>query len=311
MPRSLTFAQLTDIHISQSAESWASLGPLAETLFARAIDELNAMPGLDFVLITGDVLDGATPAELARFRELIACLEKPWHFIPGNHDGYYDPLEPQALPPHEAVAGIDPRLADPPPVAQQARWSRTVAEGVQLIGLDSRMADDWNGVVGPEQLDWLRAELAAHRDELVVVAVHHPLHELTQLDALPLWSNFICDNGAEVEALLGAFPAVKMVLAGHHHVSQIRMREGILHVYTAALSSYPCVYRLVTLNEAEGGWQARIETRSPADAAQRALALEHMMASEMARRFDAGDRMAWPRFAAGEAEDRAFEGPLA
>jgi Icc protein len=310
MPPTLTFAHLTDIHISQSAESWASLGPLAEVLFAKTIDELNAMPALDFVLITGDVLDGATPSEVARFHELIARLEKPWHFVPGNHDGYYDPEEPQALPPHEAVASIDPRLADPPPAAQLAKWSRPIADGVQLIGLDSRISDDWDGVIEPAQLDWLREELIVHRNKMVIIAVHHPLYNLMPLNAEPYWSNFICRNGAEVEALLREFPAVKLVLAGHHHAHQIRARDGFLHVSTAALSSYPCVYRLVTLTEENGAWQAAIETCSPADEAQLGLALEHMMTSRTAELFNPDDRMAWPLFLAGGPDDQSYEGPL-
>lgn len=309
MSRTLRFAQLTDVHLNAANSSWRLPGSLPERLFTRTVDELNAHDDLDFVLITGDVLNGGSADEVARFREIIGKLEKPWHFIPGNHDGFYDPNYPNPLPPQEAVSRIDPRMAQPEPIPQHARWSRTAADGVQLIGLESRIADDWNGVINAEQMDWLRGELAAHQgDDLIIVAVHHPLHNLTPLNEKEPWSNFICDNGPAVEALFDEVPAVKLVLSGHHHASQIVQRaNGRLHVTTAPLTRYPCVWRDIRLTESGDSWSAHVETRSPATAGECWLALEKLKAGKTAKRYASDAQSAWAEFVRGRPEDRAFE----
>lgn len=312
MADSLTFAHVTDVHLTEAGEPPGTLDDLAPDLLARTVEHFNAMDGLDFVLITGDVLDAASQAEVDRFRELIDRLKVPWHFIPGNHDGFYDPNVPNALPPHEAVSQIDPRMAEPTPIPQQARWSRPVAAGVQLVGLESRIADDWSGVINAGQMGWLRAEMEAHRgDDLMIVAVHHPLHMLTPLNREEPWSNFVCSNGPEVETLLDAFPNAQLVISGHHHASQIVQRpNGRLHITSAPLGSYPCIYRMIRLTHEDGAWHARVETHSPAGAETRRRAYDRLIEGTTASKYDPGDPTAWAGFVEGRPEDRFFEGRL-
>jgi Icc protein len=310
MTESLTFAHLTDIHLATRGDSWGSLGSLAGALFAAAVDELNALDDLAFVLITGDVIERGIPPEIERFHALIAPLKCPWHFVPGNHDGYVDPESPDTLPPHEAVARIDPRLADPVPYPRRAYWHRAVGRGIHLIGLDSRVGDDWYGRVGPAQIGWLDETLAAHAADLAIVAAHHPLHRLTALSEQPWWSNFICEDGAEVEAVLDRHPNARLVLSGHHHVNQLRRRGGRLHVHTAALSGYPCAYRVVRVAPEGSGWRVRVETRSPADAGQLKRALDQLLDSDITYRYEPENLTAWAEFAAGGPDDLTFDGVL-
>jgi 3',5'-cyclic-AMP phosphodiesterase len=308
----LTFAHITDVHLAEHGDSWGTLGSLSEHLLAKAIDRFNAQDDVAFVLITGDVLDRATPGELELFNALIGKLRKPWHYVPGNHDGYHDPDSPETLAPQEAVARIDPRLADPAPGPQRAFYSRAVADGLRLIGLDSRLPGTWNGLIGAEQLAWLRAELDACRDDQVIVATHHPLHNLSARNKQPWWSNFICDNGPEVEALLDAHPNVRLVLSGHHHASQLRERRSRLHVSTSALSGYPCAYRTIRLTPGDGpgAVHVQVETVSLADEGTRKQAYDLLVESETAHLYDPADPSAWANFVAGRPQDQGFTGWL-
>lgn len=310
MPLPLHFAHITDVHISEHEQSWGALGTLAERLLHKAIAQLNTLDDLDFVLFTGDLLDLATPSELERLVAALGDLHKPWHFVPGNHDGYIDPRHPEAYAPHEALPLIDPRLAHPLPEAQRAYWSRPVGEGIRLIGLDSRRPDTWAGEIGVEQMAWLMEELDAHRHELILIAVHHPLHYLTPRNIAPWWSNFICENGQQVEMLLDAFPGVRMVLSGHHHANHISRRGGRLHISTGALGGYPCTYRTIRLEPVRDGWRVQVVTHSPADERERKQALDALLESSIARRFDAHDPSAWAEFVLGKPRDRVFEGVL-
>ncbi len=310
MASSLHFAHITDVHVSEHERSWGTLGTLAERLLRKAIAHLNTLDDLDFVLFTGDLLDRATPPELERLMAALGTLHKPWHLVAGNHDGYLDPQHPEAYAPHEALPLIDPRMADPPPEAQRACWSREVGTGMRLIGLDSRKPDTWAGEVGAEQLLWLMEELDAHRRDLILIAVHHPLHYLTPRNIAPWWSNFICTNGQQVEMLLDAFPNVRLVLSGHHHANHISRRGGRLHISTGALGGYPCMYRTIRLEQVGDGWRVQVSTHLAADEEEHKLALEALLESPIARRYKADDPSAWAQFVLGRPEDRTFEGVL-
>jgi 3',5'-cyclic AMP phosphodiesterase CpdA len=307
----LTFAHVTDVHISETADSWGAMGLEAPRILRECFARLNMMDDLDFVLITGDVVDQARPAELALFLDALATLEKPWHFVPGNHDGFLYESNRAAMLPAEIVSAIDPRLAGLNPDANLAYWSRTAARGVQLIGLDSRIATDWGGTISANQLDWLSSALNAHTDSLVILAVHHPLRKLGMHNEREWWDKFITANGAIVERLLDQHPNVKMVISGHHHANHIRIRGGRLHMTTASLTGYPCVYRTVRLELTEDGWYAHIETHTAADDDTLADAREAMMSSKTAFDFDPRGPMAWVGFCVGLPRDLSFDGLLA
>lgn len=302
------FAHLTDIHISENGDSWGTIDT-ASVLLNTCIEQLNRIDDLDWVLITGDVMDRATKTELQCVIDALADLKKPWHFVPGNHDGYIDPNHPDAFRPHEAIPLLDPRMAEPTPHAQKAYWSRAAAPGVQLIGLDSRIANHWDGVVEADQVAWLGQELDAHRDDLVIIAVHHPLHNLGPHNEHGVFTNFICSNGEEVERVLDAYPNVKLVVAGHHHANQLARRNGRLHINTAALTGYPCVYRTVRVTKQPGGWHTGIETHTVADDNTLKRAFKAASAgSETAAQFNSDDLTAWPIFCKGRPEDLEFDG---
>ncbi len=314
MNSKLHFAHITDIHLSEREQSWGTTAEIAPRLLRECIAHLNALADIDFVLITGDVLDIATPGEARTFLEIIDELNKPWHFLPGNHDGFIDPNHPNALKPHQAVALIDPRLAEPPPMPQRAYWSRPIAPGVQLIALDTRLADDWSGVVAQPQIDWLSEQLEAHQEDHIVVATHHPLHRLGPHNTRGRLHKFICSNGADVEKVLDRYPNVNLVVSGHHHANYLEMVERgdvkRLHMVTASLSAYPCSYRTIRLEETGEGWRVDIQTHSTADADILQATYELASAGGIAHDFDPDDPTAWPTFCAGRREDLSFSGLL-
>ncbi|MBN1313108.1 MAG: metallophosphoesterase [Anaerolineae bacterium] len=311
---SLRFAHVTDIHISERDTSGKPSDSLAACLMRECVAHLNDLSDLDFVLITGDVLDVASIAELDTFLEILEDLHKPWHFVPGNHDGFIDPRHPGALKPHEAVMRVDPRMTKPVPVVQQAFWSRQLSPGVQLIALDTRIADDWAGEIGQAQIDWLRGQSEAHQEDMVIVATHHPLHPLGPHNTRGILHKFICANGCEVEAVLDCHPNVKMVISGHHHTNHLSLVDNDgwqrLRVVTAALGAYPCSYRTIRLERQVSGWRVDIQTHCAADEAMLQMAHERAKASGIAREFDPDSPAAWAAFCEGRPEDLVFHGCL-
>lgn len=306
---SVRFAHITDIHLSEE-DTWGTLGGRAGDIFRETVRYFNHLESLDFVLITGDILNNATPGEVTLARDILSTLNKPWHFVPGNHDGFIDPKLPNAYAPHEALPLFDPRLADPVPYVQHVYWNRAITPGVRLIGLDSRVGDDWAGEVSAKQIAWLDAELTACPDDLVIVAVHHPLHDLGPHNSVPPFEKFIVSNGREVEAVLDRHPQVRLVLAGHHHIQKLDHRANRLHINTAALTGYPCLYRMVEMQSADAGWHIRVDSFAAAEPDVVEEARQAALGSNLMQKHMPGGIECWTDLCEGTSIDQGFDGIL-
>ncbi len=75
--QSFQFAHVTDTHIGGST----GVEDLRNT-----IADINANPGLDFVILSGDVTEFGSDEELALAKRMLDSIQVPWYVIPGNHD---------------------------------------------------------------------------------------------------------------------------------------------------------------------------------------------------------------------------------
>jgi len=73
----LRFAWLTDLHVGSDRG--------ADDLRASVAD-INSLPGLSFVLVTGDITEMGTYNNLSQAKQILDGLRVPYHIIPGNHD---------------------------------------------------------------------------------------------------------------------------------------------------------------------------------------------------------------------------------
>jgi len=74
----LTFVHLSDTHIGSSTG--------ADDL-RRTVKDINENPAIQFVVITGDITEFGADEEIKLAKQILDSLNKPWHIIPGNHDG--------------------------------------------------------------------------------------------------------------------------------------------------------------------------------------------------------------------------------
>src|SRR3546814_18425357 len=80
-------AQITDLHVSLPGALLAGRSDTAGFL-DRAVARLNGLdPRPDFVLVTGDLVEGGSEAEYRHLRERLAPPAMPVFLAPGNHDG--------------------------------------------------------------------------------------------------------------------------------------------------------------------------------------------------------------------------------
>jgi len=121
--------------------------------------------------------------------------------------------------------------------------------GVRLIGLDTTAAVNIapasvhsEGALTRTQLDFLSAELVAAvaRDELVIVATHHPSASLS-----PLWGSEVSPE--ELRAVLRECPNVVVHLCGHTHRHRVSNQGGYLEIETASTLDWPQEARCIEL----------------------------------------------------------------
>src|ERR671912_635941 len=73
------FAFISDTHIG-------SPSGLAEEDLKRTVADINTLTDIDFVIISGDITELGTWAELKAAKQILDGLKVRYYIIPGNHD---------------------------------------------------------------------------------------------------------------------------------------------------------------------------------------------------------------------------------
>jgi Icc protein len=214
---SFSFVQISDSHIGFAKEANKNvIGTLQAT-----IDKINALKERpDLLIHTGDLTHLSTPKEFDTVAEilrgakvgLIAC-------VPGEHD----------------VIGASKYLERFGKGTHGEGWYSFNHRGVHFIGLvnvASAGTDQGLGILGTEQLDWLKTDLMAlGASTPVVVFAHVPLMEV-----YPKWG-WGTQDGEQALGYLKRFGSVT-VLNGHIH--QIFQKvEGNVTFHTARSTAFP------------------------------------------------------------------------
>lgn len=233
----LRIVQITDIHASQVKQNPRSRYPgdpltndLVRSLpiLRATVEYVNQRIRPDVVVVTGDLTDRGD--DLASLREVKTCLDRlmcRYHPVIGDHDRreVYEQVFAGKLD-----YGVD-----------CGRW--------RLVALDAN-----RGRLEPGTLQWLRGDLAGHRDRDTILLLHRPivLDEPTQRLAKDIYSvPPILENAADVQKLLGISPQVKLVLCGHIHVPSDATAGGIRFLATPALAIKPPCVRLIEISKSQ------------------------------------------------------------
>jgi hypothetical protein len=214
---SFTFVQVSDTHIGFNAEG---INTDVTGTLKQAIDKINALPQRPaLVLHTGDVTHNSKAAEFDTAYQMMNTIKTDKVvYVAGEHDLIGD-----------NGAGFHQRFGTG---SGGKPWYSLDYKGVHFIGLSNAGGIEDFGILGNEQLDWLKKDLAnVKKDTPLVVFAHAPLYSV-----YTPWAWQTKDSAAAFAALM-PYSAVT-VLNGHIH-QVISKVEGSIHFYTANATAFP------------------------------------------------------------------------
>jgi 3',5'-cyclic-AMP phosphodiesterase len=215
-----SFAWISDSHLYPK-----TLNSLFVEKLQRAVKEVQAMnPPADFLIFGGDIAQLGRAEELELGNQLLKEVTIKKHFIPGEHDWYFDMGkkwgqlygQPNWTFDHKGVRiiGLDTISRAPD------YWSATKMTPEMRMDhmsvLDGTVAGAWAGV-GDDQIAWMQKVLSDwKKDAPVIIISHNPLYE-----CYPPW-NFWVRDWRQVNEVLKPYTKVTNI---HGHVHQVLYNE--------------------------------------------------------------------------------------
>ncbi len=217
-----SFVQISDSHLGFKRDPNQDVAGTLRKTIAR----INALPDRPaFILHTGDLTHTAQPEEFDGVAELLKGVKTQGVlYVPGEHDFDNDGNQEYLRRHGKGTSG--------------AGWYSFDYLGVHFIGLvnvatsKSGTHDGGLGVIGKEQLEWLRRDVAALRDSTPIVVFAH----------VPLWTVYEkwgwgTRDSEQALAMLKRFGSVT-VLNGHIHQTMQKV-EGRVTFHTARSTAFP------------------------------------------------------------------------
>ncbi|HEV3163481.1 MAG TPA: metallophosphoesterase [Isosphaeraceae bacterium] len=213
-----SFVQISDSHIGFNKGTYKEV----VTTLQETVAKINALPQRpDFLLHSGDLTHLSTAKEFDTVSEILKSAKVGTIFcVPGEHDIIGDGQEYM----NRFGKG-----------SKGDGWYSFDHHGVHFIGLvnvASQGTDKGLGILGKEQLDWLKADLAGRTSNTPVVVFAH----------VPLWSVYPqwgwgTEDGQQALSYLKPFGSVT-VLNGHIHQT-LQKVEGNVTFHTARSTAFP------------------------------------------------------------------------
>ena len=216
--KGFSFLQISDSHVGFSKPA----NPDAAATYRDAVGKIIAMPVKpDFIIHTGDITQLSKDQEFDDAEQIIRQAGLTVFHIPGEHD---------MLDEGAGKAYLD-RFGKG---TKGAGWYSFDHKGVHFVALINvvNLKAGGMGSLGPEQLQWLKDDLAGRPSSTPIVVFAH----------IPLWTVYAdwgwgTDDAVQALGLLKRFGSVT-VLNGHIH--QITQKvEGNIAFHTARSTAFP------------------------------------------------------------------------
>ena len=240
----LTFAWISDTHLEIGRERLADSErrfSLSSQLLKAAIAEINWDASVEFVVLTGDLINDGRTYNLDALLMELAQLEKPYFVVIGNNDssspgsgfGISKQTFFSAFPNSFLVPG-------------RGYWSRTWRNFL-LIGIDGIYPGEEEIFFTSEFLKWFKGELQKNSGKKLILFSHYPPIKLKQFFSQSIQASD--KNISDFFSLLKQPSKVVGCFSGHLHQALSQRIENINFFVASALVQYPHVFYKVTVGE--------------------------------------------------------------
>jgi 3',5'-cyclic-AMP phosphodiesterase len=213
-PGTRSFVQISDSHIGFHGEANSDV----IVTFQEAINKINALPAApEFIMHTGDLTHLSKPEQFDTVQQMLGTIKAgAVYAVPGEHDVIDDG---GALFFKMYGKNVKP-------------WYSFDAAGVHALALTNVLNITAGGLLGRDQLEWVRSDLGKHPNNTpIAVFAHIPLYA-----AYPEWG-WTTDDYMELLAMLRRFDSVT-VLNGHIHQVLSKV-DGKITFFTADSTAFP------------------------------------------------------------------------
>jgi 3',5'-cyclic-AMP phosphodiesterase len=210
-----SFVQISDTHVGFHGDA----NPDVLGSFQRAIDLINALPQRpEFVMHTGDLSHLSKPGQFDTVKQMLGTIKTgAVYAVPGEHDVVDDK--------GAAYFAMFGHRGKTP-------WYSFDAGGVHALALTNVIDIAKGGILGRDQLEWARKDLAGQkRSTPIAVFAHIPLYAV-----YPEWG-WSTDDYLELLGMLRRFDSVT-ALNGHIHQVFSKV-DGNVTFYTANSTAFP------------------------------------------------------------------------
>jgi len=245
----LSFIQISDTHISDREDTSYKALSSSKALLEDAINQVNNIKSIDFVMFTGDMVDEPKKKSYRDFFVLLTKLKYPPLMAFGNHDitqlqnvDRENENTKDYISKDEALYII--KKCNPYYIFNKSYYAFSPKNDYRIIVLDTTVdeAITANGRLSDAQAEFLKEELEANKDKVIIIFEHHPVVEPFKSEHHKIVNS---ENYTEILKQYKKTPIA--IFSGHYHAAKIVRQGNIIHVSTPSLVTYPNAFRYVNI----------------------------------------------------------------
>lgn len=230
----IKFIQVTDTH-------YVSENKFRKDVLEVAVNDINKLKDVSFVVFTGDNIDKANPDYLKEFVQIVNKLNVPYYLIIGNHEVFKNgDLSKSRYMEIIKENNFFYRPTEPNYRFKKNGFKFLIADGAKEVIPGS------NGYYKQDTLDWIEKELNKHPDTPTVILQHFPLVPPKEMAT---HSTYKAENYLD---MLDKHNNVIAVISGHYHINGEQMRNGIYHISSPSLLNEPYQYKIIDIVTTNG-----------------------------------------------------------